>query len=495
MINRWFITAAARVWLFAAAAAFAATTAHAQPTSVERFERQAQQIQRETLRQQAEGLTLEDRVLADYGGYVTFGYYSIDDALNRNHVLRQYELLGYLRLNLDEAQEIFLRARTGYRDFNDGDSFDGRGDEAIDGDLDRGYYRVDLARLNKAKGQRDLNLILEGGRDLAYWANGLTLAQVMDGLFVTVTWGGLQLDLIAGVTPTRTVDFDSSRPAFDYNTHRGFYGAMLSARWGAHRPYVYYIAQRDYNDHDFLRVGTINTRYNYNSDYLGFGSTGALSDRLLYGVEVTLEGGWGLSNSFALTPIPNPVPGAEDVRIPTQTEQKQDAIRAMAADVRLDYLLQDPRRTRLSAEFIYASGDTDRFQTSNTLGGNRRGSDDHAFNAFGSLNTGLAFAPAVSNLIAVRAGASTFPFVTGDPWSRLQIGTDLFVFAKARSDAPIDEPTDDRHYLGFEPDFFMNWQITNDVTIAVRYGVFFPGAAIPDNDARQFLFLGVTYAF
>ena len=64
MINRCFITAALRVWLIAMAALAATTPADAQPTSVERFERQAQQIQRETLRQQAEGLTLEDRVLA-----------------------------------------------------------------------------------------------------------------------------------------------------------------------------------------------------------------------------------------------------------------------------------------------------------------------------------------------------------------------------------------------------------------------------------------------
>ena len=484
----------------AAVAAIAAPAARAQP-GVERFERQVEQIQRDTLRLQGDSLTIEDRIIADYGGYVTFGYYSIDDAIGSNHVLRQWELLGYARFNLDNAQEIFLRGRTGYRDFNDGDSFDNRGDEVIDGDLDRGYYRVDLSRLNTARGQQgrgqgDPNLVFQAGRDLVYWGNGLTLAQVIDGVVVTASWGGLQIDAVAGVTPTRTVDIDSSRPAFDHNTRRGFYGAMLSAQVGAHRPYAYFLYQRDFNDEDFARVGTINTRYNYNSAYLGFGSSGALSDRLVYGAEVVLEGGWGLSNSFELQEVElNFGGGTENIRRPVQADQQDETIRAMAADVRLDYLLTDARKTRLSAEFIFASGDTDRFHTSNTLGGNRRGTSDHAFNGFGFLNTGLAFAPAVSNLIAVRAGASTFPFTTGDPWSRLQVGFDFFVFAKARADAPIDEPTEGQHYLGVEPDLFLNWQLTNDVTLAVRYGAFFPGGAIADNDVRQFLFLGVTYAF
>ena len=64
------------------------------------------------------------------------------------------------------------------------------------------------------------------------------------------------------------------------------------------------------------------------------------------------------------------------------------------------------------------------------------------------------------------------------------------------ADAPIDEPTFDRSYLGFEPDIFLNWQIASDVTLALRYGIFFPGSAIvADDDPRHFFGAGVTYAF
>ena len=84
------------------------------------------------------------RLFLDYGGYFSFDYLSIDDAAHNNHGLRQYELVGYVRANLDGAQEIFLRARTDYRDYNPGDSFDGFGSRLIDPDFDRAYYRIDL---------------------------------------------------------------------------------------------------------------------------------------------------------------------------------------------------------------------------------------------------------------------------------------------------------------------------------------------------------------
>jgi hypothetical protein len=164
----------------------------------------------------------------------------------------------------------------------------------------------------------------------------------------------------------------------------------------------------------------------------------------------------------------------------------------------------------LSLEGIAASGDTDRTNTTNTYGGNKPGTRDHAFNAWGLLNTGLAFAPSVSNLVAVRAGGSTFPFPNSALFKRFQVGTDVFAFFKFRQTAPIDEVTTDDSYLGWEPDVYINWQVTSDVTVAFRYGVFFPGSAILDEDdspiggeavvgandhPRNFLYLGVTFAF
>src|SRR4030095_7253832 len=124
-------------------------------------------------------------------------------------------------------------------------------------------------------------------------------------------------------------------------------------------------------------------------------------------------------------------------------------ISAFAADLRVDYLLLDTRRTRITNELLLASGDEDRLHTSDTFGGNATGTTDHAFNAFGLLNTGLAFAPQASNLMMWRTGISTFPFPDYRPLRRLQVGVDFFVYGKSNDDAPIDEPTIDGRFLGW----------------------------------------------
>jgi hypothetical protein len=461
----------------------------------------AEQLQRENRISQLQRLELDrrlranrnippgQRVLFDYGGYVTGNYLSLDDPASDQHILREYDGIGYVRLNVDGAQEVFLAGRIGYQDFHRGDSFSGRGDEPIDGDLYRGYYRFDLRRFQQAyggEGFTDFNLIGQAGRDLVYWGNGLVLAEVLDGGVLDLEYGKLGLELIAGITPVRTVDIDSSRPGFDYNTRRGFYGALLNLDLGQHRPFFYYLIQRDYNEKDFRQIGSIRTRYDYDSSYLGAGSTGQITDRLRYGIEGAFEFGHTLSNSFELV-------GFSLVPI----KQTRDHIVAGAIDGRLDYLVADAADTRLSAEVVVASGDVDRGHTSNTFAGNAPGTQDNAFNAFGLINTGLAFAPDVSNIAVVRLGASTFPLHSYGPLKRLQLGGDFFTFFKFHEDAPIDETTvQGQQFLGFEPDFYVNWQVTSDVTLAVRYGLFFPNAsAFPIDDVRQFIFAGVTFAF
>lgn len=489
-----------RSWLIHSALSAAATLAL--PTlAAAQDPGAAEQLQRESRIRDLQRLELDrrlranrdvppgQRTLFDYGGYVTANYLDLDDPQGDNHILREYDGIGYVRLNVDGAQELFLAGRIGYLDFHRGDSFSGRGDEPLDGDLYRGYYRFDLRRFQQAYGgnaSNDFNIVAQGGRDLVYWGSGLVMAQVIDGGVVDVELGKLDLQFIAGVTPVRTVDIDSSRPGFDYNTRRGFYGAMLSADLNQHRPYVYYLAQRDYNQMDERQIGSITTRYDYESYYIGGGATGQITDRLRYGIEGAYEFGRTLSNSFELVGF-SPVP----------IEQTRDPIVAGALEARLDYLLADRADTRLSAEGILATGDDDRGHTSNTFAGNASGSEDNAFNAFGLLNTGLAFAPEVSNVAILRLGASTFPLHDYGPLRRLQLGGDFFVFGKLDEDAPIDETTSKgQQFLGFEPDFYVNWQVTSDVTLAVRYGAFFPNAsAFPNDDVRQFFFAGVTFAF
>jgi hypothetical protein len=451
--------------------------------------RELQQLQLDNRQRVNTAIPEGQRYYFDYGAFVQFNYLSLDDPQGNNHGLRETDFIPYARLNIDGVHELFARGRFGWRDFNDGDSFDGRGDEPVDGDLERGYYRFDLQRAQGAYGKGnpgDFQLVFQGGRDLAYWANGLVLGQVLDGVMVTTSYGRLTLDAIAGVTPVRTVDIDPSRPNFDHNTRRGFYGGMLSADLGNHRPFLYGLYQRDYNEDDELTTGLIDTNYEYNSAYIGIGSAGAIGDRIRYGVEFAYEFGDTLSNSFEIAPggALNPI------------AQTEDDISAWAFNAKLDYLANDVHETRLSSELILASGDDDRGTSSSTFNGNRAGTTDTGFNAFGLLNTGLAFAPDVSNLIVLRGGLATFPLPDSGAFRRMQVGIDVFGFAKFDSDAPIDEPTADTRFLGWEPDVYLNWQITSDLTLALRYGAFFPREeAFGNDDVRQFFYGGVTFAF
>ena len=51
-----------------------------------------------------------------------------------------------------------------------------------------------------------------------------------------------------------------------------------------------------------------------------------------------------------------------------------------------------------------------------SIGGNRAGTRDRAFNAFGFRDTGIALSPRVSNIHIYSAGGSFFPFETMPDW-------------------------------------------------------------------------------
>ena len=305
------------------------------------------------------------------------------------------------------------------------------------------------------------------------------------------------LQLIAGVTPLDTVDFDSDRPRFDSRTERGLYGSLGTLRAGTHHIYAYGLIQRDYNNDELTAEDTIDgspatpTQFHYDSEYIGIGANGALSDRLLYGVEAVYEGGHTLSSSFVL--------GTDSTgqTAKTETPQTRDRIEAFAMDAKLDYVIPDVHATRLSGEMLFASGDDARVSSTNTTyGGARPGSVDRAFNAAGLPDVGVAFAPVVSNLLMFRAGVSTFPFPECKPLSKMQLGSEFYAFAKFDRNAPTDEATTNSRWLGIEPDVYMNWQITSDIALTARYGVFIPGdATVNDGKMRQFLYTGVTISY
>lgn len=459
-----------------------ASVCWAQQDALSRFERQLEQINRDTRLLIDPDIPIEQRTLFEYGGYASFYFLAIDDAPNQNtHILRQTDLTTFARLSLDGVHQFFIRGRMTYRDFNHGDSFDGDGDDLIGPELERALYRFDYRRATEAYDGRttDYNFILTGGRQLAHWGNGLVISKDIDGAVVDIEYGPVTLQALAGRTRQRQVDFDSSRPSFDDDMRRNFFGGMLSAKIiKPFNPYAYGLVQVDQNRDEILSAGGTSTRFNYDSHYIGIGAAGNIGNHIVYGVEAAYEGGQGLS------------------AVAADGTQSTDAISAWAADGRLEYLVNDGSNTRFTLEAVLASGDRDRGHSSNTFAGNTAGTADTGFNAFGLINTGMAFAPSVSNLALLRVGASTFPLQNTDWFKRLQVGIDLIIYNKLMGDAPIDEPTDSNHFLGVEPDLYANWQVTSDFALTMRYGIFFPGSGIQFNDhPRNFFYTGVTLAF
>lgn len=444
---------------------------------LEKFERQLELLERDSRLTPNLDVAAGQRLLIDFGGSISLSFVALDDIGQNTHILRQTDLVGYVFMDLDGVHQLFLRGRSTYRDFNSGDAFDSHGDDWVEPRLDRGTYRFDLTRAMSAYQGKAMRtrLAVQAGRQLVHWANGLTLSEEVDGAIFDVGHGPVDAQVLVGRTRPSIFDFDSSRPDFNGDTRRYFYGAMVSYQLSAkHKPYVYGLVQDDRNGED----DGAGVRFRYDSWYVGAGSRGSLSDKLLYGVEVVYQDGEGLSDPFLAFP------------------QTEEDIQAWAFDATLDYLLHDANHTRLSVELLLASGDGDRGHTSDTIGGNRPGTDDNAFNAFGLINTGLAYAPNVSNLIMLRLGAATFPLPTLERFRRLQIGANIHVFGKLNENGAVEEPTANNTYLGTEANVFANWRINSDLSVALRYGVFFPGQAIlTDHDERHFFFSGVTLAF
>jgi hypothetical protein len=437
------------------------------------------------------GGTLEERTYVDVGGFNSFTFLNLNDSDTNSRRLIQNDLVLFARASIDGGHNFFARTRFRYRDFSPGDSFDGRGDGWSEPFIDRYWYEFDSASLDAVEGRpaRDWGVNVRVGRQFVDWGAGLVLSETLLAVMPTLTFGPATIEGLAGVTPgdESIVDFDASRAEYNSDTQRGFFGLRISGRdQGGSELYGFVMRMEDYNTDTASSVPNVTqpVDFNYDAWYLGVGATGSLSaDSLLLG-ELVYESGASRSDPL-LTP---------------DGSQTRETIHAFAARAQIVHFLRDARDTRLSAEILLASGDSDRRSPTDTVGGNAPGTNDTGFNSMGFANTGLAFSPSLSNLWSTRLGVSAFPFrtmeSTGDgAVDQLQLGADLFFFNKFNRSAPVDEPSDDTMYLGTEFDLSANYRITSDLAIGLRWGVFFPGSALEADNTRNFVLATVTLSF
>ncbi|MBL8762826.1 MAG: alginate export family protein [Phycisphaerae bacterium] len=436
-------------------------------------------------------LSLAERSQLDVGGAFSFSVLNLNDRTDNHRRLVQYDTVVYARGNLDGVHSGFARVRFPFRDFSPGDSFDGRGDRWVEPFVDRYWYEFDLRRAKDVyEGQSvAYNFNLRVGRQFVDWGTGLTLSENLYAARPTVSWadGRAVVEALVGVTPPdeSVVDFDASRDEYNRRTLRGFFGGRFVATGeSGTQYYVYGLKMADYNNDTASRPAlSVPVNFDYDATYFGLGTQGSLGGNLAYLGEVVWQTGHSMSD---------PIRGISGV----PGTQSRESISAVASRGLVTYLFRDASQTRVQIEANIASGDSDRTLTSDTVGGNLSGTTDHAFNSLGFANTGLAFAPSLSNIVTVRTGLSTSPLPEVELTRGLQVGADLLQYYKFNERAPIDEPSEDRPFLGVEADLFMNWRLTSDLAFNVRYGAFFPSAAITSTKSvRHFVLVGFTLSF
>lgn len=435
----------------------------------------------------------EDFFALEWGGWFTGSYQLFHDngvisgttitrGVHERH-LGDYDLRLWGQVDLGNLAQVYARLRMEYVDWEVGDSFTNSQDHYLDGpNLDRGWVYFDLRRAAQDWQEQPLDWTVNArvGRQYTEWGSGLVLSLPLDAVVVGGEFGDLWMRGLAGQTITSFDNIDwSVEPAGDISNRlkRDFFGAEAEYRGlKRHLPFAYALRAVD-------RTRTpagATQRYGYNSWYFGIGSRGILGrPQFTYSTEFVWQDGRGYS----------------DVTSGPGGNQLED-IEAFAFDTQLNYFVGGAHRPKFSAQYTFGSGDGGRVRPSDTINGNIKNTDDHGFNAFGFRYTGYSFAPVVSNIHVLRMGFAFLPFPEYESLEQLEIGADVFGYASATGGGVSDSSAGvGSQSLGYEADTHIYWRMTSDLSLVVRYGVFFPGEAFIDGTSRHSLYTGVTLSF
>ena len=439
------------------------------------------QIYEEQLRVRLDEQLPEAReVGVDFGGWFTFGLFHYDDPVTQTErALRQFQLRLWGSANIRGVHKFYFRAALTYNDWNSGDNPTvARGDD-FEEEIERAWYQFDLGQMlqNQTGQAPPLSFRLKVGRQFMRIGTSLALSMSLDAVKFDVSIRDWDFMGFLGKTISYSRNIDDS-PLLASHQRRCLWGFEVAYRGlPHHRPFFYYLSN---SDHTKPYLPDFFQSYDYSSHYVGIGSTGTL---LLPGLryQAELVGEWGKTYSFGAT-------------------VGQDRICATAVDVGLDYLFQAPTHPRVMFEYLFASGDPDRFMSGTaTTGGNLIGTRDKAFNAFGFRDTGIAFAPRISSINMYALGVSCFPFENVKLLEKMEVGTKVFFYHKTHGSAPTNDTTGNTNsrWIGWEWDVYCNWRVTSDLALTLRYGAFQPGAAYDSTaDAcRQFLYTGMVLSF
>lgn len=417
----------------------------------------------------------DGRFLIDYGAWLDFRYTNYKDDDNdtsTQDTLREtFEVDNrfWMKINIkppleaayDNEHVVYFRLKDLYiKRFPEDTTgvYDHEGPH-----LDYGYAVLDFRPYKVEVGRRYFNI----GRGIAY-------SNVSDGFKINYLRPRWNFGVLAAHTLPHEDNIDISVPGFSKGSDRYYFalGVGYSGIPG-HQLYSYYLVQRDFSDEEPTDP---DQHYQYNSDYWGFGSKGEVTSNLEYWIEIIKQGG----KSYVFG-----------------TNEKND-VDALAANVGAEYHWDITSQPRLTFEYAYGSGDTERVSVTDTSGGNLSG-DDNNFLYFGYFPAGYALAPRLSNIHIYRVGGILKPMEKFRFFKDLTLGVDYFWYFKDKSEGGISdtEATANSHDIGSEVDVTVSWQFLSDLRWSLSYGYFMPGDAFAGsaNDVDTYFSNSLTLTF
>lgn len=436
---------------------------------------QQRSVEQEIRQQLSESLPLSQKWQVDGGDWQSYYLLHFYDGI-QYRTQQRWDNRAWIAGTGDYGtHQFYARMLNINLDWNHGGSYNGDDSDYIGPEADRLWYQFDLGQAAKTYGKYTLPFGLQTkvGRQYVEFGSGYALSLPLDAVLISAQLDRLEFQGLISKTILNTPDLVEPSRIGSGHMDRHFVGTQVRYRGQNHAPFAYVLWDLDENPQSFWNGSQ---GYGYDSMYTGIGSMGQLRPYVRYSTELVYESGRSYGNNVL---------------------SGRDQINAMGLDALLAYLMPSKYQPVFDLEYMFASGDADRRGSPiDPIGGNTRGADS-SFVGFGFRDTGLALAPRLSNINIWRAGASVLPFTNRGFLRRLQIGTDWFLYAKNQATGAISDPAADEpsRYLGWEMDYYANWQITQELAATARYGVFFPGDAFSQERTRTFLLLGITYSF
>ena len=395
----------------------------------------------------------------DFGGYIE-NYSLIPSDSNLREQINKLAI--WLEVTPSDTVFIAAQASVGY-------SYD---EYDILADLDYLYLEQKFPGLFSEKSAFSYKI----GRFFQSEFTGKVFAHRLDGALFTFAFPSVNITAGAGYTglllkPVSTLNNTIADMIDDADDDITFAPKKLIINLGASFPDIIEnqqldisaVGQLDLRSEDLIEDGDPDSKIGkggkFNTFYVGLGLSGALTSSLIYDVYGYLQFGKSLS------------------LIADESKYIDKTLIAFLAGGSISYLIKDFHFSKITASFLYASGDDD---TISIYNGNTK-DDNTQFMPVSESKTGVIFSPILSNLMKVGLEYSLKPFSSSTGIMKdFQAGISgalYFAASKGAVCEPRVSGTSTEKYLGTEALIILNYRPFSDFGITAAGGAFLPNTS------------------